>query len=162
MNSNIDHDVFIKKSQSLKLANQVEEFLQSKALTETTQIPFGQSSFRQGVSNDWNQSPLKKATAQDAMRQIMTNSIQEDRVKKSNYNKSPVAVISQNARIDFNRSARAKAFKAGLKVFIGICKKVNHGQTEFAIKNDGNEHVCKLCKKEIAAEWNLKRKVGKV
>lgn len=163
MKSNIDHDVFTKKSQSIELANQVEEFLKAKGLETPVQIPFGQSSFSQGISNDWNKSPLtKKATAQDTMRLIMSNSVQEDRAKNSNYNKSPVATISHNARIDFNRSARAKAHKAGLKVFIGICKKANHGQTEFAIKSDGNEHLCKLCKKEIAANWNLKRKAGKV
>lgn len=48
MRSNIDHDVFAKKLQSIELANQVEEFLKSQNLEQPVQIPFGHS----GCNND--------------------------------------------------------------------------------------------------------------
>lgn len=39
MNTNLAHDVFIKKAESLKLAADVEEFLKVKGLSKPVQIP---------------------------------------------------------------------------------------------------------------------------
>lgn len=39
MNTNLAHDVFIKKSESLKLAADVEEFLKANGLNEPVQLP---------------------------------------------------------------------------------------------------------------------------
>lgn len=135
---NFDHEIFIKKSQSIELANQVEEFLHSKALTEPTQIPFGHSELSK--KSDWNRSPILK-NLENAAEKL-----------RANFNSS-TETISEHTRIDFNRSARAKAFKDNQKKFIGICRKLRHGKTEFVIFSDGLDHKCILCKREQAQKY---------
>ena len=149
MRSNIDHDVFAKKLQSIELANQVEEFLKSQNLDEPVQIPFGYSSDADRFKNG------EKYDAQETMRQIMFSSVSEARKKKSGFiQMSDPAVISEHARLDHNRSERNKAFKSNFSRFTGICKK--HGSTEFAIYSDGLDHKCLLCKKQIAQKFQKK------
>lgn len=127
--------------------------LQSNALTEPTQIPFGYSAdaerFKSGAKYD----------AQTVMRQIMFSSVSEAQKKKSGFMpKADPAVISEHQRLDHNRSEREKAFKDDFKRFTGICKK--HGQTEFGIYSDGKDHKCLKCNVEINKKWS--KKAGKV
>lgn len=149
MNTNIDHDVFAKKLQSIELANQVEEFLKSKNLAQPVQIPFGYSSDADRFKNG------EKYDAQETMRQIMFSSVSEARKKKSGYiQMSDPTVISEHSRLDHNRSERIKAHKSNFSKFTGICKK--HGSTEFAIYSDGLDHKCVMCKREIAKRFQKK------
>ncbi|ATZ64270.1 hypothetical protein [Acinetobacter bereziniae] len=149
MNTNIDHDVFAKKLQSIELANQVEEFLKSQNLEEPVQIPFGYSADANRFKNG------EKYNAQETMRQIMFSSVSAARKKKSGFiSKSHPAVISEHTRLDHNRNERNKAFKANFSRFTGICKK--HGKTEFAVYSDGSDHKCLICKREIAHKFQKK------
>lgn len=152
MRSNIDHDVFAKKLQSIELANQVEEFLKSQNLEEPVQIPFGHS----GCNNDpqdWNRSPLKKASAQDTMRRIMSNSIQEDREKSE---KNVSSRSQEQLRRVKNKTARLKAIANGKSVFTGQCS--HHGQQIFKIKCNGEEHICLVCRDQHARKQTIKRR----
>lgn len=149
MRSNIDHDVFAKKLQSIELANQVEEFLKSQNLDEPVQIPFGYSADADRFKNG------EKYDAQETMRQIMFSSVSEARKKKSGYiQMSDPTLISEHSRLDHNRSERIKAHKSNFSKFTGICKK--HGSTEFAIYSDGLDHKCVMCKREIAKRFQKK------
>ena len=149
MRSNIDHDVFAKKLQSIELANQVEEFLKSQNLEEPVQIPFGYSSDADRYKNG------EKYDAQETMRQIMFSSVSKAKKKKSGFiQMSDPAVISEHSRLDHNRNERIKAHKSNFSKFTGICKK--HGSTEFAIYTDGLDHKCVLCKREIAKRFQKK------
>lgn len=76
---NLDHDVFAKKLQSIELANQVEEFLQSKALTEPTQIPFGYSGIN--LKPDWNRSPILKNQEQPKAKPHAPNNAPREKAK---------------------------------------------------------------------------------
>ena len=74
MNTNLAHDVFIKKAESLKLAADVEEFLKAKGLSKPVQIPpvststnkydFNQSKFPtlpKSKSGSLNERPRREA-----------------------------------------------------------------------------------------------------
>lgn len=74
MNTNLDHVIFAKKSESLKLAADVEEFLKNKGLSEPVQIPsattctkkydFNQSKFptlKKSKNGSLNEAPRTEA-----------------------------------------------------------------------------------------------------
>lgn len=155
----LDHDIFFKQAESRALAVKVDEFLKANNLAEPIQLPIGQT--RNSIGT-WNGGLQKDA--QKTMRQVMSESINTDSAKKatSNFGRSNSNLISTNTRIDFNRSERDKALKANVKEFKGICKNESHGHTLFRFRSGVSEYYCVLCKKERAAEWNLKKKKEKL
>lgn len=151
MNTNLAHDVFIKKSESLKLAADVEEFLKAQNKDTPDLVPFGYSELA-------HKRNTEGYNAQSAMREIMFNAVHE--AKKV---ETPVAqkfLTTEQQRLASNKSARTKAFKNGSKEFVGQC--THHGQQIFKIKSNGKEHICIVCRDKHSKMQTERRKNGYV
>lgn len=86
---NLDHDVFIKKSESMALNTKVEEFLQQHGQTEPTQIPFGYSALTEKHKSQWN-------GGRETLRRMMTASVDQAHSEKKS--RSPNAKPQAEAR----------------------------------------------------------------
>lgn len=162
MQANIDHDIFPKKIQSLALEAEVAKFLKAQGKKEPEQVPFGRSLYVEECQKKGIQ-PFKFT-----LRDVMTASVEQahatrrEKESKPKIKKQKVEPVfipdtsSDESRILFNRNARAQAFAAGLKKFQGRCK--NHGQQEFSIRKDGNDHLCIMCQRKYSTAQNAKRR----
>lgn len=162
MRSNIDHDVFAKKLQSIELANQVEEFLKSQNLEEPVQIPFGHSEYL----NTCKKNGVDPYTF--SLRSIMTHSVEQTHAEKKNNsakqksetNNSTYTPDNSSNRREFNRKARELTWISGQKKFVGKCQK--HGEQYFNIRKQGKDQLCSICQREFTRSQNSKRKEKEV
>jgi hypothetical protein len=159
MKTNIDHDIFRKKSESRRLDIQVRWWLRKQKKEQPEQIEIGRSLYVEQCQAKGIQ-PFKFT-----LRDAMTASVEQAHAEKESVpkgRKTKVETVftpdtsSDESRILFNRNARKKAFDAGLKKFQGRCK--NHGEQVFSIRKNGNDHLCIMCQRKFSTAQNEKRK----
>lgn len=132
MQSNIDHDVFIKKGKSIALAQQVEDFLLAQGKSEPEQIPFGHSALSKKPSDS------EYKTGQQSMRASMAHSVSAKRPVLPSLDKP---LSKEQERHKFNFDAKNKAIAAGEDTFQGKCNL--HGLTEYKFYKSGKQHCIK-------------------
>ena len=166
MRTNLDHDIFPKRAQSLALEAEVAKFLKAQGKEEPEQISFGRSLYLEECQAKGIQ-PFKFT-----LRDVMTASVEQahaERTVKESKSKGrkpkvePVFIpdtSSDESRVLFNRNARKEAFEAGLKKFQGRCK--HHGEQVFSIRKDGNDHLCIMCQRKYSSAQNAKRRLLKL
>lgn len=93
---NLDHDVFIKKTESIALNTKVEELLKERGQEEPTQIPFGYSALREKHKKQVN-------SGRDTLRQLMTSSVEQSRSRRKVFapNAQPQAEARAKGELHF-------------------------------------------------------------
>ena len=134
MQSNIDHDVFIKKGKSIALSQQVDDFLKAQGKSEPEQIPFGHSALSKKPSDS------EYKTGQQSMRASMAHSVSAKRPVLPSLDKP---LSKEQERHKFNFEAKTKAISAGESTFKGKC--ALHGDTEYRVFASGKQ-VCLQCR----------------
>ncbi|MFK7238648.1 hypothetical protein ABBZ27_00270 [Acinetobacter baumannii] len=152
MRTNLDHDIFSKKAQSLALEAEVAKFLKAQGKEEPEQIPFGHSELA-------HKRETEGYNAQSTMREIMFSSVQESKKNKSAV-KPAQAPSPERLRRDANNAARIKAVAEGKSQFQGQC--AHHGQQTFKIKSKGEEHICIICRDNHSVKQTIKRRKKQV
>lgn len=133
MKTNLAHDVFINQGKAIALAIQVTDFLKAQGKAEATQIPLGESGIRKKSETDYE-------TAQQSMRDMMTQSISANRPVLKNVKRN---LTADQKRMKFNFDAKLEASLAGKTTFTGKCAK--HGSAEFKFYISGKHH-CIQCR----------------